>query len=827
MRFVLALLCALLSIASLGAAKPPSPLRAQARPSRQPDRDLTGNCEHPTGCSKACAMQQLLLDQQARGDAYCGVDIPPIAPSPGDGGISPVDRGPGSTDPTDVLTNLLDIDVNPTSHVITGSNTMTIRSNVAALSSFGFKLRSQYTVSSIMLTDDFNTNYSTSVSGPPASSYARTITISPAIPLGRVVTLKISYTGTATTIAGASIVFGTSGGNPFVWTLSEPYYAATWWPCKDGDVFQPGDNSDKALTTVAITVPSTMRAVANGTLTGTAAVAGGKTKYTWSSQYPIASYLVCFAATTYTTWTLPYVHSGGSMPVEFNVFPASDTTTNRAGWEQCIPMLGTFGSLFGPYPFINEKYGIYQFTFSGGMEHQTNTGQGGFSEDLTSHELAHQWFGDNVTCKTWNDIWLNEGFATYGEALWLEYKGGASNQTALHAAMAASSRRPSDVSGTVWCPTTNDINRIFNSEWTYKKAGWVIHMLRHVLGDTKFFQALLDYRASYQGSAASTTDFINSVVASSGAASLDWFFQPWIYSQGAPTYVYAWQSATIDSRPYLRLRVQQTQTSPYPTFVMPIDVRINSVGSPRTVVVYNTAPSQHFLIPLTVPATGVVFDEFNWILNSGKTSGTYVQGPPKVVSFSPGVSSSVAVPSNPAQLRVAFSDDVSIPAGAVVLRVNGNPVAITTLYDSPTRALTVSPQAGGTFPVGSYELTLTDTIVATANSAALDGETPGSWAFSLSGAAPAPADSLPSGNGLAGGAAVLPFTIAPNPCRADFDNSGTIDSDDLFAFLDSWFSENGLVAPPTRVSDINASANVDSDDLFAFLDLWFGVTPCP
>jgi aminopeptidase N len=130
---------------------------------------------------------------------------------------------------------------------------------------------------------------------------------------------------------------------------------------------------------------------------------------------------------------------------------------------------------------------MLEFGWGGGMEHQTITSIGGYFnwEDGIVHELSHQWWGDNVTCATWADIWVNEGFATYSEALWYENKPGGS-EAALHSAMA--SRRPWDVSGTVYCYDDTNVNRIFDYNLSYLKGGWVLHMLRRP-GDTVFRHA--------------------------------------------------------------------------------------------------------------------------------------------------------------------------------------------------------------------------------------------------------------------------------------------------------------------------------------------------
>ncbi len=490
---------------------------------------------------------------------------------------------------TDVISNDLDIEVIPangtTPNTITGSNTMRVRSLVpmseGGLTEFTFVLRSQYTVTAATLNGE--TPVTPTLPGP--NSYRRVVTLDRAYGEGEEFTLRVQYTGTPVSVGLGSIEFGTQAGVPVMASLSEPYYAATWWPCKDGDVFLPGDNSDKATLRFAITAPSNLRSTANGVLESVTPVAGGKMRYQWVTNYPLPTYLVAFGTTNYNVWTSPYVYplaEGGTstMPVEFHIYPQSDTPSNRAAWEQCIPMLEAFRPIFGEYPFINEKYGIYQFPFGGGMEHQTNSGQGGFGESLTAHELAHQWWGDYITCKTWNDLWLNEGFATYSEALWQERKPGSSGLPALHAAMA--SRRPTATSDTVYLYATNNINRMFSSNYTYRKAAWVLHMLRYTVGDGLFYDLLREYREVFGGGAASTEDFI-AIASSVCGTDLSDYFQQWVYGGGAPAYNWGWQSAVINGRHYARVRIRQSQDVSYGVngaFRMPVEFHI-TVGGRR------------------------------------------------------------------------------------------------------------------------------------------------------------------------------------------------------------------------------------------------------
>lgn len=700
---------------------------------------------------------------------------------------------------TDVLHNKIDFEIIPSTDVIQCSNVMTIKSLTPGLTQFTFRLRSNFTITQLLV------NGSTPVTHTSVGTYGRQVTLDRPYNVGEVFTLTIAYNGVAMSRGFGSIEFTSQGGQPLVHSLSEAYYAATWWPAKDGDVFEPGDNSDKATLELAITAPGTMRTVCNGLLQGVDTLTGNRKKYRWKSDYPTATYLVAFSSTNYNTWTQTYSYpleggGTGTMPVEFNIFPSDDSASNRQAWERSIAMLGTFGQWYGLYPFINEKYGIYQFSFGGGMEHQTNTGQGGFGESLTAHELAHQWWGDNVTCKTWNHIWLNEGFATYSEALWQEKKAGSSGFEALRSAML--NRLPDDMTGPVYVDDTSDMNRIFSTNWSYMKGGWVLHMLRGVVGDEAFFDILATYRNAYEGSAATTEDF-RDVASSVSGQDLATYFQQWIYGTGAPTYRYGFQNVTIDGQPYLRLRLRQIQGSSQGVggvFSMPVEVRVNYAGGNQTYRINNDARTEWFLLPIPAAATSITLDPRDYILNTGKASETYASGPPKILTTAPLPGSLTSFDASPTAVTVQFSDNVA--AGATRFTVTGpsGSVPFTYAYDSTNWRVTLDFAEG--LPSGEYTVTASDLITLSGGSTRLDGEMPD----------PDSASSLPSGDGVAGGSATWMFTVdePSSSCPIDYTGDGLVDFTDYLEFLTRYDTQD-----PS--ADLNGDEMVDFTDYLEFL----------
>ncbi|MCK6455658.1 MAG: hypothetical protein L6Q92_03900 [Phycisphaerae bacterium] len=718
---------------------------------------------------------------------------------------------------TDVLQYDLDIEVsnlNTASNTctITGRSVMTIKSLSPSLTQFTFRLRNQYTITSATVTDGNGTR-SVTISTP--STTTRVASLAPATyGVNDVFTLTIDYTGASVSRGFGSIDVGTQGGTPVVATLSEAYYAYTWWPCKDGDVGEPGDNGDKAIVNFWLTAPNNYVVPSNGSLQGVDTLSGSRKRYRWASNYPIATYLVSFAATNYNTWTQTYAYPGGSMPVEFYIYPGNDTPSNRTAWGRCVDMLAIFRPFYGEYPFINEKYGIYNFNFGGGMEHQTMTGQGTFAESVTAHELAHQWWGDMVTCRTWRDIWLNEGFATFSECLWEEYKSGSQNQSAYFAAI--NSRKPSTYNDSVYCYNTADMNRIFSSNFSYRKAAWVLHMLRHVVGNVTFFNILNDYRNLHEYSAATTDDFI-AVAETTSGRDLSTFFDQWVYNMGAPTYQYAWATTNVSGQDYLLARITQTHSSTSGSppqipnvFVMPVDLRVTIGGVQSNITVQNDARTEWFVVPTSGPVTALLFDPSPWILRSGATLVSYSPGPPKIIQSYPTPGASLQSAALGTQLSVTFHTPIDAAAGAFTL-VGDSTGAHAVSIVSGANVNPVLLDLAEPLPPDTYTLTAVASNVTANNSGqTLDGEMTD----------PTSPASYPSGDGVAGGDAQIRFTLVPT--IGDIDADGDVDDDDRLLLIDILLATQSFDPQMLQRADIDGSGGPDGRDIQEFVEVYPG-----
>ncbi len=481
----------------------------------------------------------------------------------------------------------LELTLAPTTHLLTGVVTMRAEIVGGPLTQIDVDLAANLTVSSV-------------TSGGLPATFSRPgdllqIDLDRAYDTGEVVELVMSYSGNPT---GDSFAWDSFGGKAMIWTLSEPFGARTWWPCKD----YPEDKADSV--DVHVNAPTTMLTASNGVLRDSGD--NGTTAFSWwHESHPIATYLVSIATHPYTL-TTDWYHASptDSTELRFYSFP-SHASQNQQTEVKVKDMMGAFAGRYGPYPFADEKYGHAEFLWGGGMEHQTCSSMGFYGESVVAHELAHQWFGDDVTCKTFEHVWLNEGFATYSEALWEEQVGG--HAAYLDDMLLNQYFGP----GTIYVPPTEDFNRIFDGNLSYAKASWVLHMLRHITGDTAFFQILQTYRAQFSGQAATTEDFKGVAEAVSGLE-LDPFFTQWIYGEGAPIYSYTWTGTPNGGGYDVALHVDQLQSGQ--TFDLPLDVRVTTQSGVESFVVSSSLAAQDFVLSVGAQPTNVELDPDHWIL---------------------------------------------------------------------------------------------------------------------------------------------------------------------------------------------------------------------
>jgi len=430
-----------------------------------------------------------------------------------------------------------------------------------------------------------------------------------ALAVGDTFSVAVQYSGKPQTGGFQAFAFSYHDSAPIVSSLSEPYYAHSWFPCKD----YPDDKADSA--DIKITVPSNLNAVSNGKLVSVTDNENGTHTFYWQERYPIAVYLISIAVSDYTHWTDVYTaRDSTTMPVDYWIYPEIAATAQH-NLSKTPAMLSFFSSIWGEYPFIREKYGQAQFSWYGGMEHQTCTSLGTltntFNEMLICHELAHSWWGNMITCANWKNIWLNEGFARYAEALWSENYYGFSG---LRDYMNYLNRPDRWISSGLYIYDTTSVDIIFN-RLVYDKGAWVLHMLRGLVGDTQFFNILHAYRARYAMQSVITEDFQGICEQVSGQ-DLSWFFQQWIYGRGQPHYKLYWSVSRNDLTSWtLKVTINQIQTTTT-YFKMPLQLLIRTAGGDTNVVILDSLKTQTFNIFCTHQPESVVLDPNSWVLKN-------------------------------------------------------------------------------------------------------------------------------------------------------------------------------------------------------------------
>ena len=507
----------------------------------------------------------------------------------------------GLMDQYDVHYYKIDIVAERTTTALSGHTTLEATVIKGPLTTFVFELGKEMTIDSIRLNG-------TLPSFTRTDSFV-TVTLSSPLANGSLLKAEVYYYGTPTGGVG-------NGTEPFhndsiTWTLSEPFNAYHWFAVKQ-ILTDKADSVD-----VWITTSDQNKAGSNGLLKNTTALPGNKKRYEWKSTYPIAYYLISFTVGQFMDYTL-YAHPTGTrqpIPVVNYIYDSPEALAYfKTEVDKTPRMIETFSDLFGLYPFLQEKYGHCTAPIGGGMEHQTMTTVNDFFTGLTAHELAHQWFGNHVTCGTWKDIWLNEGFASYCEYLYHQTDLQVNAQSWLTTAHSTALSQPN---GSVYVNDTTNAARIFDGRLTYKKGGLLLHMLRFEIdNDALFFQGMKNYQQAFSYKTATQTDF-KQVMASTTGMNFDTFFNQWYFGSGYPIL-----SATWNHSPNGAFYLQSSQTgsdpSVTPIYATSLQILLQRSNAADTLIrIFIDQATNGFVMPYVQgTVTNITIDPNEWLLNT-------------------------------------------------------------------------------------------------------------------------------------------------------------------------------------------------------------------
>lgn len=524
-----------------------------------------------------------------QGCAYHRADVngPELAPPP-----SAIDE----MNKYDVTFYKIDLDVKNNSRAISG-NAVIKAKVLQSLSSIVLQLHENLTIDSIVL-NQLPATFS-------RATDVLTILTNATLNVNDIFTVIVYYRGT-TVASGQGAIgdgFSTNIDYKVTWSLSEPYSAYEWWPCKQV-LTDKADSCEVWITTDTIN-----KAGSNGLLKNKTMIGTGKIRYEWKSTYPIAYYLISVAVSPYKEYTA-YAHPKGADSILIqNYLLKNATAEDKASIDYTPALIELFSEKFGLYPFAKEKYGHAQAQFGGAMEHQTMSTMGAIDFTIVAHELGHQWFGDLVTCAGWSDIWVNEGFASYSELIALEEL--QSSEAAKSWVNEAMSFAKSG--GIVHLEDSLDVTAMFDTYTVYKKGAMILRMLRYELNnDSIFFAGIRNYLQTHRYRNAYTKDF-KSIMEQTSGKNLDVFFNQWYYTAGHPILSGQWNQT--NGQVWLQLS-QSASMGSNTIFKTPIDVTFRYDGGDTTIRIMLEEAVKYYHFNLTGKNIySIRIDEDNYILN--------------------------------------------------------------------------------------------------------------------------------------------------------------------------------------------------------------------
>ena len=501
----------------------------------------------------------------------------------------------------DLVYQRMEWDINPNYRFINGVVTSYFKSKTNGLSEIEFDLHSALSVDSILQNrrkiDFFHTGNKL------------ILTLQNRLEAGQLDSVQIFYQGEppTNTVGFGSFQKGKHSGIPIIWTLSEPYGALEWFPCKQS-LADKIDSID-----VIVTSPDSFRTVSNGVLV-TEIVENGLRKMHWKHRFPIATYLVAIAVTNYVNYS-DTLHLGDSRAIEIlNYVYPENLETAKTQTPITVEIMALYNLLIGEYPFAREKYGHAQFGWGGGMEHQTMSFMSNFGFGLIAHELAHQWFGNYITLRSWQDVWLNEGFATYLTGLayenlldgvwWPVWKRTTVSQIV------------SQPGGSVFVRDTVNIGNLFSSRLSYSKGAYLLHQLRWILGDNIFFTGVRNYfnDPEVANGFARNEQFVKHMEVA-GDTSLAGYFADWYYGEGYP--IYSAEFTDVEEG-QLKITLSQTTThSSVDFFEMPVPVRVYNASKTDSADfrLLHIANNQEFVVEVEFSVAELKIDPDLWLIS--------------------------------------------------------------------------------------------------------------------------------------------------------------------------------------------------------------------
>lgn len=557
----------------------------------------------------------------------------------------------------DVLHYLINIELPMTTRYLSGCVTIACRSNQNNLQRVDLQLGG-LNVDSIRV-DGITASYT-------HIGDSILITLPSVYNLGDSFGIKVGYSGTASGTLG---YLWYSSQHLIAYSLGCPYATKRWMPCYDNMI----DKADHGCE-IYVTVPDSFTVCATGRYLGRI-VNSGKATYHWKHELPISPYLIHFSSSIFSTYSDWYVSSSGdSVEVKYYFWP-EDSGYARQAFNLTRDMLAFYDSLFGPYPF--ERYGmdvLYPFYY-GGMEHQTTASiirswiTSGPDYYGMAHEMSHMWWGDMATCFGWRNVWINEGFATYCDAL---YQGHREGQTAFLNTM--TTRRANYLSAedgnphSIYDPPENLLY-----EWghSYCKGAWILRMIQFLCGnDTTWLNFMAEVRDSFAYTNVSTDD-LNRLLNRRLGADFNWFFQEWVYELGYPRYRVVWNKISEAPNWRLILDVSQTQTVGPPVFHMPLQIKASYVGGDTVLTLAINQSPQHYEYLLAQEPMSITVDPNKWTILRSTVVGVEEENQLKTVripsAIGPTISRSIQLKLTEDQLVQIF--DIS---GREVYRSNSN-----------------------------------------------------------------------------------------------------------------------------------------------------------